>query len=76
MSCETCKFWLEVDCHADFIGKAVATWGICRRYPPRVFDGSGADTGYGFESDAPGGWPVTDGTDWCGEFVVADATSA
>jgi hypothetical protein len=65
-TCMDCRYWLHIDGHSDFLDNPLANWGLCRRYPPAV--GFAEDSGYGFNSDSPGGFPITDGTDWCGEY--------
>ena len=69
-SCMTCRYWMHIDHHADFQDEPLAHWGICRRYPPAA--GHAEESGYGFNSDTPGGWPITDGSDWCGEHGGKD----
>ena len=65
-SCMTCRYWLPMYRDADYPHEPRAHGGVCRRYPPAV--GYAEDSGYGFHSDTPGGWPLTDGSDWCGEW--------
>ena len=65
-TCTTCRYWLSMYRDADHPDEPLAHGGVCRRYPPAV--GHDEDSGYGFHSDTPGGWPLTDGSDWCGEW--------
>ena len=70
-TCMTCRFWVHIDTNADYHDKLFAAWGFCCRYPPAV--GHAQESGYGFNTDAPGGWPIPDGSDWCGEYGGKDA---
>lgn len=49
--CETCRFWKLIE----------EEYGVCRRYPPKVFE----DT---IARDTYSAWPDTTKTAWCGEY--------
>ena len=70
-TCMNCTYWMHIDHHADHKDNPLAHWGLCRRYPPAV--GHAQDSGWGCKTDTPGGWPMTDGTDWCGEHKFGGA---
>lgn len=66
--CELCRFWdsddeppsLEDVRPGNPIGLTITTKpGLCRRYPPYK------------ATDDRHGWPVTEYSDWCGEFQPA-----
>ena len=53
MECQTCRFWVPLQ--HDGLGE-------CHRYPPTPPRGPD-DVG------VPGVMPITDRTDWCGEWA-------
>lgn len=63
MKCEDCKFWEYMDTYER--EPKYREWGFCHRYPPSVKDEGRRD------EDMPrDDFPASEGTDWCGEFVL------
>lgn len=62
--CDKCIYWQKPSSSpmsAADVGRAYANLGKCRVNPPTI---ASSDM-----SDAPlGRWPLTEATDWCGEF--------
>lgn len=69
-SCNNCQFWIYVEKEEAYPDTLEARYGLCRRYPPAADQPVTND--FGAEIDTPGGWPMTDGADWCGEHQMWD----
>ena len=73
--CDECLFWSVIDGFDGFHKDNIQ--GVCKRNPP-VLDltwhhesmESGADAGYSYKDSRYWNQPVTDGKNWCGEFIV------
>lgn len=62
--CTNCAFWNQWTEHK----------GYCRRHAPRPYYVT--IIGEGTVEDEEVGWPITDATDWCGEFKPRAASDA
>jgi len=56
--CRTCRFYKESITYEDGSG-----FGLCRRYPPIIFDA---------KNSIEGGWPEITHDDSCGEYKPDD----
>jgi hypothetical protein len=70
MKCADCKWWRAVTNTPD--GSDRSTEGQCRRYAPRpLLNGAIPDASTSIYAIRRVAWPLTDRTDFCGDFYVA-----
>ena len=65
--CDRCKWWEDV---------GLGTAAMCRRNPPVVDLTLDSDDTVMGTTEHFGNWPITDNTDFCGEFALATPPTA